>query len=63
MVKNDRQLSWNEVCEVRQRYKDDKEHTTVRSLASEYGISKSAMHKILKRETYKDPLEEVEADE
>lgn len=53
-----RHLTWTEVLEIRRRYQDATDRCTVRSLANEYGISKSCMHRLLKRKTYKKPLED-----
>lgn len=57
-----RKLSWGEVQEVRKRYEDEDEYTTIRGLAKEYGISKSAMHRLLRYETYKEPLDSEEGE-
>jgi hypothetical protein len=57
--KSKRVLTWEEVVEARRRYNDPHEYTTVRSLADDYGIGKSSMHRLLTHQTYKEPVEEV----
>ena len=57
--KNTRQLSWNEVQKARELYEDEDSDETIRSLASRFGIGKTAMHKILTYQTYKEPSEEA----
>ena len=56
--KSQRVLNWTEVLEARRKYEDPKVYATVRGLASEYGISKSSMYRLLKYKTYKQPQDE-----
>ena len=54
-----RVLSWEEVTEARTRYDGDSEDVSIRDLADEYDVGKSTMHRILNRETYKEPVGDI----